>query len=357
MANEEQLKILKSGIEQWHRWRGTHPDIFIDLNGADLEGMNLQKANLAGARLEEADLAGAKLQRAMLNEASLVGAKLDAANLNDAQMIGADMKDTRLIGASLIGTHLNNANLSGAMLNGADFRGAQMDAVDLTEAYLFETVLGNVDLRTVTGLNSCRHIGPSLVDHRTLLKSGPLPSEFLRGCGPPNDLIEFLPSLMKRPIQFYSCFISDSTQDQNFAERIHADLQNKGVRCWFAPHDIQGGRKIHEQIDEAIRLNDRLLLILSDHSMNSEWVKTEIAHARQKELNEHRQVLFPISVVPFERIKAWKNFDADTGKDSAREIREYFIPDFTNWKTDHDAYTKAIERLLKDLRNEESASA
>ena len=52
------------------------------------------------------------------------------------------------------------------------------------------------------------------------------------------------------------------------------------VRCWFAPHDIQGGRKIHEQIGEAIRVYDRLLLILSEHSMNSEWVKTEIAHAQ-----------------------------------------------------------------------------
>jgi hypothetical protein len=47
------------------------------------------------------------------------------------------------------------------------------------------------------------------------------------------------------------------------------------VRCWFAPHDIQSGKKLHEQIDEAIRLHDKLLLILSPHSMQSEWVKTE----------------------------------------------------------------------------------
>lgn len=40
---------------------------------------------------------------------------------------------------------------------------------------------------------------------------------------------------------------------------------------------------------------------------------------------------------------------ADTGKDSTREIREYFIPDFSNWK-DHDSYESAFERLLKDLR-------
>jgi len=149
--------------------------------------------------------------------------------------------------------------------------------------------------------------------------------------------------------RFYSCFISYSTKDQEFADRLHADLQNKGVRCWFAPHDIKAGKKLHEQIDQAIRINDRLLLILSEHSMNSKWVKTEIAHARQKELDENRQVLCPISLVPFSTIREWKCFDAETGEDSAREIREYFIPDFSNWKDD-DSYKKALGRLVGDLK-------
>jgi hypothetical protein len=85
--------------------------------------------------------------------------------------------------------------------------------------------------------------------------------------------------------------------------------------------------------------------------MDSEWVKTEIAHARQKEIDQNRRMLFPISVVEFLKIKEWECFDADNGKDSAREIREYFIPDFSNWK-DHDSYQKAFDRLLKDLKAE-----
>jgi TIR domain len=64
-----------------------------------------------------------------------------------------------------------------------------------------------------------------------------------------------------------SCFTSYSTQDQPFADRLYLDLQSRGIRCWFAPHDIQGGRKIYEQIDEAIRVYDKLLLILSESSM------------------------------------------------------------------------------------------
>jgi len=83
--------------------------------------------------------------------------------------------------------------------------------------------------------------------------------------------------------------------------------------------------------------------------MQSEWVKTEIAKARQREVQDQRQVLFPVRLVPFEAIQAWECFDADTGKDAAREIREYFIPDFSNWK-DYDAYQKAFQRLLRDLK-------
>ncbi|MBV9294290.1 MAG: hypothetical protein JO145_01865 [Acidobacteriaceae bacterium] len=60
-------------------------------------------------------------------------------------------------------------------------------------------------------------------------------------------------------------------------------------------------------------------------------------------------MLFPISLVPYEVIRLWKNFDADTGKDSAREIREYFIPDFSDWKN-HDTYKVALERLIRDLK-------
>jgi hypothetical protein len=183
-----------------------------------------------------------------------------------------------------------------------------------------------------------------------LAQSGRLPVPFLRGCGLSDEFILYLPSLFGQPIQYYSCFISYSTKDQAFAERLHADLQDKGVRCWFAPRDIQGGKKIHEQIDEAIHLFDRLLLILSEHSLNSEWVKTEISNARKRELKETRRMLFPVRLVDFETLRDWKCFDADTGKDSAREIREYYIPDFSNWKVDRDSYVKEFDQLLRGLK-------
>jgi hypothetical protein len=156
--------------------------------------------------------------------------------------------------------------------------------------------------------------------------------------------------------QFYSCFISYSTADEEFAKQLYDDLQANGVPCWFAPHDIQGGKKLYEQIDQAIKGQERVLLILSQASMNSAWVKTEIAKARDREADEGRRVLFPVRIVPYEALRDWQLFDADRGTDSAKEIREYFIPDFSRWM-DHKSYEEQFSRLLTALKADKRDSA
>ena len=83
--------------------------------------------------------------------------------------------------------------------------------------------------------------------------------------------------------------------------------------------------------------------------MNSEWVKTEIRKARKREVTDHRRMLFPVSLVGYKPLKEWAYFDAEIGKDSAVEIREFFIPDFSSWKTNHDAYQQNLDRLVKSI--------
>lgn len=301
----------------------------------------LREAVFFHAYLDFVDFSRGDLSKAMFDGAWLRGSSFHNASLQQVSFIYAN-----LVSVQFRETDLTGADLTRANCNGADFTGAV-----LTEAILNETILTNATLAHATGLGACQHAGPSRLDHQTLVKSGHLPLAFLRGCGLPDQLIDYLRSPRNQEIQFYSCFISHSTKDQEFAKRLHTDLLASGVLCYFAPHDIQGGKKLHEQIDEAIRIYDRLLLILSEHSMASEWVKTEIANARQREVTEKRQMLFPISLVPYEKITDWQAFDADTGRDSAREIREYYVPDFSNWK-DHDSYAAAFQRLLRDLKAE-----
>ena len=80
---------------------------------------------------------------------------------------------------------------------------------------------------------------------------GSIPLAFLRGARVSEDFITHMLPIRTTPgaIQFYSCFISYSTKDQEFADRLRADLQSKGVRCWFASHSIRGGEHTIEQID------------------------------------------------------------------------------------------------------------
>src|SRR5262249_19509998 len=144
-------------------------------------------------------------------------------------------------------------------------------------------------------------------------------------------------------IQFYSCFISYASQDHTFAERLHGDLQNKGVRCWFAPEDMKAGDRIRDTIEQQIRLRQKLLLILSAASITSPWVENEVEAALEEEQTspERRTILVPITIdhAVEETNRAW-----------ARTIkRTRHIGNFTSWGDD-DAYQKAFDRLLRDLK-------
>jgi hypothetical protein len=204
----------------------------------------------------------------------------------------------------------------------------------------YETVLADIDLTGVIALESCRHLGPSIVDFRTLATSHPLPLAFLRGVGLPDNVIDYLPSLLGQPIQYYSCFISYSSKDDDFAKRIHADLQSSGVRCWFAPHDLPIGGKILDEIDVAIRLRDKVLLILSEHSIGSNWVEDEVKTAYEEERRRKQAMLFPIRL---------DDTVMETGEAWAAKLRaDRNIGDFRQWK-DHDRYREVFERVLRDL--------
>jgi hypothetical protein len=144
-----------------------------------------------------------------------------------------------------------------------------------------------------------------------------------------------------QPILYHSCFISYSSKDETLARRLHADLQANGVRCWFAPHDLKIGDKFRERIDEAIHVQERLLLLLSEHSIASAWVENEVEAALEKEDQQQREVLFPVRLddAVMQSSQAW----------AATLRRTRHIGDLTNW-TKPEAYQIAFDRLLRDLR-------
>lgn len=316
MANPEHLKILEQGVEVWNKWRYEYPDVYPDLRYTELYYKKLSGADLTVATLAGTDLTGADLSHAYFNYADLSHAYLDDANLS--------------------GAFFHVTNLSGAKLSGADFTGANLAFI----------TFANNDLSEVKGLKAAIHRYPSSIGVDTLyLSAGKLPESFLRGCGVPEDFIVQMRALVAsaEPIQFHKSFISYSSKDQRFAGRLYADLQNKGVRCWMATEDLKIGEKIRLGIDEAIRMHDKLLLVLSKHSVASDWVEQEVETALARERREKRTVLFPIRLDD-------AVMKIDTGWPAlVRNTRN--IGDFRKWKQ-HDSYQKAFDRLLRDLKAE-----
>lgn len=366
MADSEHLRIIKKGVSKWNKWRQLSADSNhfrgANLSGADLSDTNLFKGSLSAAKLDgaglrRANLSEADLRAAILSGADLSGADLSCANLMGASLVGANLSGANLRGADLSSAILDNADLSEANLTSTNLKWAKLNNTNFARSIVNHTLFCDIELNVVNGLELVTHTGPSTVGIDTLYKSkGAIPERFLRGCGVPDSFITQAKALVEavEGIQFYSCFISYSGLDEEFARRLHGRLQQEHVRVWFAPYDIQGGKKLHEQIDEAIRVYDKLLILLSPNSLQSEWVMTELRKARKAERKTGKRKLFPVRLVDFQTLTDWECFDADGGKDLAVEVREYFIPDFSNWKN-HDSFEAGFARLLKDLRADEKA--
>jgi uncharacterized protein YjbI with pentapeptide repeats len=301
MANEQHLATIRQSVMAWNRWVERHYPVRADLSNAHLQGLNLGDAYLSSSNLS-------------------------CSNLSFADLSSAD---------------LTNANLTGANLKGANLSRAKLTGANFSMARIGYTTFASNDLSSIIGLENVQHIGPSSIGIDTIyLSNGNIPEGFLRACGVPDEFINHTKPLAKKAFDFYSCFISYSSKNQAFVEHLYADLQAKGVRCWFAPEDLKIGEEIRVGIDESIRKHDKLLIILSKESVMSEWVKKEVETAMEKERSQKRIVLFPIRL-DNTIMKIETGWAADI-----RRTRN--IGDFRKWK-DPDLYQRAFNRLLRDL--------
>ncbi len=353
MANEDHLAILKKGVEEWNEWRKRNPGVPIDLRGADLRRANLRgvdfsKAKLQGADLSTAPLGGAThLMRADLGRANLQGANLSGAYCGAANFRKANLSQAILKRASLFATKLQSVNFGGADVSGVDltrayFKANNLSGTNFSDCLMWRTVMVDVDLSSVKGLATVRHRGPSSIGIDTIyLSKGKIPKSFLQGAGVPEEFVEHMNSLVANPTRYYSCFISYSTENQKFADGLNRGLRRRGVRVWLATENLKIGGRFRSDIEAGIGEHEKLLLVLSKQSIESDWVEDEVEAAFEKERREKRIILFPIRLDDsvMQTQEAW----------AAKIRRERNIGDFRKWK-EQNKYKKAFERLLRDLR-------
>jgi uncharacterized protein YjbI with pentapeptide repeats len=384
MVNQQQLQQLRQASKSWNVWREQHPGMLIKLAGADLieanlAGVNLSNAILLGARLtraklsyanlSSADLGSAYLMEANLTKANLNGAILTNAHLNDAHLndanlayatlnetdlsranlTGANLERTILANANLFGADFSYANLSGANLRGAnlletDLSYAHLSGADLSHATVGWTVFGDIDLRTVKGLETVQHLGPSTIGTNTIARSrGQIPKQFLREAGIHDQLTNSMQALAQSSKEYFTHLINFSHFDTQFVNRLFTDLQGQSIHCWSTPEAELATWK-PERFDEAIRRYDRLLLVFSADSLASSWIQTAVQAALARERHINQTVLFPICL------------DTALNKSSAywsvSLCQNRQINDFTGWEQKQQQYQRGLQQLLRNLHPE-----
>jgi uncharacterized protein YjbI with pentapeptide repeats len=141
MANPEHLALLQRALTEpdassWNSWRAENPEITLDLSDTDLHGLRFEAFDFRRSNLGKSFLAGCRFLIPLLTD--------------------ADMKD----------------------------------------AIVGNTIFADLDLSTVSALETVRHQFRSLIDNNTIYKSkGKIPEIFLRGCGAPEAMLAFARSL------------------------------------------------------------------------------------------------------------------------------------------------------------------
>jgi uncharacterized protein YjbI with pentapeptide repeats len=395
MASSKQLARLRKGAQVWNKWRANNPDLRVDLHQASLAFANLSGVNLTGADLSQAELhevtlvnsdlrdanlENSRLRHTNLTNAYLTRARLYGAILDGAELTDGDMREARLETASFRRANLSNvnfmladlswadlreANLSGANLSGADLyeadlRGANLSEANFRKSRFIATIFEN-SLSKAVDLEIAIHSGPSTIGRETFaLSKGKIPGAFLRACGLSDWEVEMVklynPELSNeernqilykmydiqgsQAIQISPLFLSYSHADDAYVDKLESKLNEKGIRFWRDVHHATAG-PLEKQIDRAIRQNPTVLLVLSQHSLNSDWVEHEVKQARQTEKEMGRDVLCPVTLDDSWKKSTWPARVME-------QIMEYNILDFSEWE-DNSKFDEMFRKLIDGL--------
>lgn len=346
MPNQSDIIALRMGAEYWHTYRSDlerRPDLsYADLERSDYRDFDFSRTELRGANLKDSFFRGANFSDSNLSGAGLECADLTGADLRDCIAINSDLTEANLTDSNLDHAVLHNARLVkavlfGANLHSADLRGATMGGTNCA-----------TDLSHVQGLDSVVHEGPSFIPVETLLNFGPkLPVSFLRGCGLFDEEIEYFRSRIQRPFKPYSCYISYSHADTEFAERLYTALQSRGVRCWLDRYELAAGDKIDKHIDEAIRAHDKILLCASENSLRSWWIEREIEKAldlerRRADVESEFEPRVIVLDLDGYIVKGWEGI-------YKQELLSRRLADFRDWMQDASQFESSVEELYSAL--------
>ena len=130
-------------------------------------------------------------------------------------------------------------------------------------------------------------------------------------------------------------FLSHTTTDKDIVEPIGSFLASRGLTVWLDSWRMTAGDSLIQKIGEGIEASDRLVVFLTPNSVESNWVKKEVATGLVMELAEDKglgeKLVVPALLVPCK---------------VPIMLRDKLYANFTN-----KAFAAACEELLAGLSN------
>ena len=124
-------------------------------------------------------------------------------------------------------------------------------------------------------------------------------------------------------------FISHSTKDKPFVRKLAADLVASGVKVWLDEQRILVGDSIPEKIAQGLAESDFFLIVVSENSVNSEWVKKELNSAIVHEIERRKVTVLPIKL---------------DGAKMPETIHDKLYADFSK------SYEDGLEKLIQSIQ-------
>lgn len=142
-------------------------------------------------------------------------------------------------------------------------------------------------------------------------------------------------------------FISHSSEDKKFVRTLKDDLEANGIKTWLDEDELQYGDSLIEKLQNALEDSSHFIIVLTQTSVNSDWIKLELNKAKLLKTQELLKKIIPIKyrecIIP----------DDLSNLLYAELTSEVVINDHDKVKFISDGYPKFISKLIKTLRSTE----
>jgi hypothetical protein len=140
---------------------------------------------------------------------------------------------------------------------------------------------------------------------------------------------------MRNIDQSRKIFISYSSRDKIFVEKLVTDFKERNINIWYDAFEMTVGDSLTKKIQEGIKSSSYLAVVLSPNSVDSKWVKIELQAAMNREIVDRSMTILPVLYRPC-KLPAF--------------LRDKVYADF------HSNYSKGLEQLLFAIGSSASKS-